>query len=175
MSLIPSPHDLATVDPITRLRHSIAAADDQRAALAEAGDLDALAPALPTIRALCQDLAALERALEDDVARLMPAKTVEVPGVGVLERRKGRDRRAWDWPSLLPLLIRAYVDPDGTGEMPDAGEVVARMRELIVDVIGVTPSKGPKVRPLRELGIDPDEYAETRPGRVSVQIHGGER
>lgn len=172
MSLVPT---AATPDGIVRLRRSLAVLDDQRAALAEAGDLDALASGLAQLEPILRDLRDLARAIEDDVARLMPAKTVEVPGVGVLERRKGTDRRAWDWPSLLPLLIRAYVDPDGTGEMPDAGEVVARMRELIVDVIGVTPSKGPRVRQLRELGLDPDEWCESSPGRTSVQIHGGER
>lgn len=171
MSLVPT---AATPDGIVRLRRSLAVLDDQRAALAEAGDLDALAIGLAQLEPILRDLRDLARAIEDDVARLMPAKTVEVPGLGMVERRRGTDRKSWDWEGLLPTLIRLVVDPDGTGEMPDAGEVVSRMRALISEVIGVTPSKGPRVRQLRELGLDPDEWCESSPGRVSVQIHGGE-
>lgn len=171
-ALVPVESSPAAPDALTVLRHGLAQLDDQRAALAEAGDLDTLAAGLVALTALSRDLRVLTQAVEGDVARLMPAKRHEIPGLGVLERRKGTDRKAWDWDALLPLLIRSYVDPSGTGEMPDAAEVMDRMRELIVDVIGVTPSKGPRVTPLKEMGIDPDEYAETTPARTSVQIHG---
>lgn len=172
MSLVPT--SPAAPDALDLLRHGLAQLDDQRAALAEQGDLDTLAAGYVALTALLGDLRDLARAVEDDVARLMPSKRVEIDGLPVLERRRGADRRAWDWDTLLPLLIRLYVDPDGTGEMPDAVEVIDRMRELIVDVIGVTPSKGPKVTPLKEMGIDPDEYAESKPGRQTVQIHRGQ-
>ena len=36
----------------------------------------------------------------------------------------------------------------------------------------LSPPGHPGLRvPLRELGLDPDEYAQTSPGRVSVQFH----
>ena len=160
---------------VHQLRQALAHVDDQRKQLAEAGDLDALAHGWNQIRPLLADLRGLADAIEADIAGLMPSKTHEVPGVGVLERRRGTSRKAWDWDQLLPLLIRLHVDPDGTGEIPGPAEVIDRMRGLIEDVIGVTPSKGPRVRSLRDLGIDPDEYAETSPGRTSIQLHGGER
>lgn len=156
---------------LAALREAILAVDDQRQALAEAGDLDNLARGLAQLRTLVGDLRQLAAATEDDVARLMPAKRVEVEGVGAIERRKGTDRRSWQWDDLLPLLVRLYLDPDLTGELPDAAEAVERMKALIVEVVGVTPSKGPRITPLRELGIDPDEYAEVTPGRTTVQIH----
>lgn len=167
--------ETAPTGGVDHLRRALAQVDDQRKALAEAGDIEALAHGWNQIRPLLADLKSVTEAIEADLAALMPTKTVEIPGVGVLERRKGQDRKAWDWPELLPLLIRMYVDPDGTGEMPGPAEVIDRMRELIVDVIGVTPSKSPKVRPLREMGIDPDEFCESKPGRVSVQLHGGDK
>lgn len=160
---------------VDALRAAIHAADVQRTELAEDGDYETLVHGLAQLLPLRRDLSDLLRAVEDDIARLMPSKTVEVEGVGVVERRKGTDRKKWDWDSLLPLLIRLWVDPDGTGEMPAAPEVVERMKALITDVVGTTPSKGPKVTPLRAAGVDPDEYCESSPGRVSVQIHGGER
>lgn len=159
-------------DPgLARLREAILAVDDQREQLAQAGDLDNLARGLVQLKTLVGDLNQLTRAVEDDVARLMPAKRVEIEGVGAIERRKGTDRKAWKWDDLLPILVRTYLDPDLTGELPSTPEAVDRMRALIVEVIGVTPSKGPRLTPLRALGIEPDEYAETTPGRTTVQIH----
>jgi|JI10StandDraft_1071094.scaffolds.fasta_scaffold1020428_2 hypothetical protein len=111
----------------------------------------------------------------DDLARTiadaMPDRRIEVPGVGVVERRTGKERRAWDWPALLPLVTRRYLDPEQTGEFPtDPMVAVDRMRQMVEDVIGVTPSKGPKITPLRKWNIDPDEFSESKPGRVSLQI-----
>jgi hypothetical protein len=159
-------------DPgLARLREAILAVDDQRQQLAEQGDLDNLARGLVQLKTLLGDLRQLSQAVEDDVARLMPAKRVEVEGVGAIEKRKGTDRKSWQWDDLLPVLVRLYLDPELTGELPSSSEAVERMRALITEVIGVTPSKGPRLTPLRAAGIDPDEYAETSPGRTTVQIH----
>lgn len=169
---LPAARDALHQQPaLTTLRQAIAAVDEQRQALVEAGDLHNLAHGLAQIGALLGDLRQLQTAVEADVAALMVDKKVEIDGLGVIERRKGTDRKAWDWPSLLPLLIRSEVDPEGTGELPAAPVVVEAITRVIVDVIGVTPSKGPKITGLRARGLDPDEWAETSPGRVSVQIH----
>lgn len=160
---------------LDQLRRSLDGLDTQRQALADAGDLDTLAVGLAQLKPLLTELSTLRDAIEADVAALMPEPRHEVPGLGVLERRRGSVRRSWDWDHLLPLLVRSYVDPDGTGEIPEAGEVVERLRALITEVIGVTPSKGPRITALRERGVDPDEHCESRPGKTSVQIHGGEQ
>lgn len=173
MSLVPA--DRAP-DALRPLRHAVAALDDQRAALAETGDWETLVYGLASLAPLLRDLRDLERAIKSDIAGLLPSKQVTVEGVGVVERRNGgSDRKDWDWERLLPTLIRLYVDPDGNGEVPEPGEVMDRMRKLIVDVIGVTPSKGPKITPLREMGLDPDEWCASIPKPPSVQIHGGEK
>lgn len=105
------------------------------------------------------------------IAAAMPDRRCEVPGLGVVERRVGKDRTQWDWDALLPKVVRCYLDPDGTGEFPDDPMVaVDRMRTMAEDVIGLTPSKSPKLTPLRAIGIDPDEFCESKPGRVSIQI-----
>ena len=105
------------------------------------------------------------------IADAMPDRRIEVPGVGVVERRQGKERRAWDWDALLPQVTRCYMDPDGTGEFPtDPLIAVDRMQAMAEDVIGLTPSKAPRLSPLRGLGIDPDEFCESKPGRVSLQI-----
>ena len=158
-------------DPLLTLRRAIAQLDQQRHDLAAAGNLHTLAAGLAQLRALTGDLRQLAQHVEDDVAALMPDKQVEIPGVGVIERRKGTDRRKWQSEDLLRTLIRDEIDPDGTGELPDAGTVLQSVMTVVTECVPITGSLGWRVTKLRERGIDPDEWAECTPGRVTVQIH----
>lgn len=165
----------ATADPITLLREVLAQADTQRANLAAAGDGETIARAIPLLKALYGDLATLIRSCEDDVVAWMPDRKVEIDGLGVLERRKATDRKRWESELLLRQCVRAALDPDDTGEIPaDPIEAVDRVLATLVDVMPVTPSLGWRVSALRALGIDPDEWCEATPGRVGLQIHGGD-
>lgn len=157
---------------LTDLRRIITALDTQRSELREAGDLNSLAYGLAQVRALMADLRYIAELVETDVADLMPDRNVDIDGLGRIERRKATDRKSWDWDQLLPRLIRLAIDPDGTGELLDGADLMEAMKGIITDVIGVTPSKSPRITALRAQGIDPDEYAETKPGKSSVQIHG---
>ena len=148
--------------------------EDMIGLLAETGQVATLARFLAELRAVKKLLDEQVREAEAQLAEIMDDKSIVVQGVGVFERRVGTDRRAWQWDDLLPRLTRLHLDPGGTGEIPSTAEAVEAMRRLIVDVIGVTPSRGPRVTALRALGLDPDEYAETTPGRVSVQITQGD-
>lgn len=170
---LPAARDALHGSPgLTALRRAIADVDTQRQDLVDAGDLHNLAHGLAQLAAILGDLRQLKDAVEADVASLMEAKKVEVPGLGVIERRKATTRKAWDWPSLLPALVRGDLDPDGTGELPAAGEVVDTLVTLIQEVIlGGGTSKAPLVGGLKARGFDPDEWAECSPGRTTVQIH----
>ena len=155
------------------LRQIIGQLDAARAELVAAGRRDDLAVGLAQLRTLLADLRILANAVEDDVVALLgDDRAADVAGLGRIERKRGTDRRAWDWDLLLPRLIRLALDPDDTGEIGTAADVVQEMRALLVDVIGLTPSRGPRVTPLRAMGLDPDEWCETKPGRTTVQIHG---
>lgn len=169
--------DLAPIETPTalaELHQVIARLDEQRQALTDAGQLDALALGLAQLRGLMADLRDLGQLVEADVANMMPGKTWEIDGLGTLERRAGTVRKSWDWEQLLPRLIRLSIDPEEVGELPDAPELVERFTALVKDTIGVTPSKGPRVAGLKAMGLQPDEWCQSSPGRVSVQIHGGE-
>ena len=165
---------IAEVDTSTlaELRRAIAAVDAERVALHEAGEVDDLARGLAAIKILMSDLRMLADATEANVAELMPSKRHEIEGLGTLERRKGTDRKAWEWESLWPLLVRLTLDPDGTGELPDLPTTVASLTSLTQEVIGLTPSKQPRVTALRAMGVDPDDWCDATPGRVTVQFHG---
>lgn len=97
MTAIEPIHAIEAAEPSTlvELRRIIAAVDTERATLVEAGDLNRLAYGLGQMRTLLSDLRILAGAIEDDVARMMPAKTVDIDGLGRIERRRGTDRRAW--------------------------------------------------------------------------------
>lgn len=171
--LVPVPVAVAEPDGITALRHAIARADQQREALHEAGNLDALAAGLHHLIPLLRDLRILHQSVMDDVANLMPSPQWDVEGVGRLERKQATDRRSWDWEALWPALVRNELDPDGTGELPAVAEVVEAMTRLAVDVIGLTGSKAPRVTELRKRGLQVDEWCESKPGKVSVVITDG--
>ena len=172
--------DLVPVTPIVpsavqTLREQIAAADTQRQALVEAGDLDALAAGLAQLRQITADMRLLAQAVEDDVVSLMPDKRYTLQGVGTLERRKGTDRRQWDSLELARLLVLAELVDPATGEIDRTGdpvEVVGRVVAALVACAPFTSSMGWRVTALRDRGINPDEWATTTPGRTTVQIHG---
>lgn len=150
---------------LTGLHAAIEAADAHREHLARIRDVDALAIGLVELRAIRQHFTDLIGNVEANVADLMPSKRYEVPGVGVFERRKGTDRKAWRWDEVLnDVLPRLLAKHEGS--------YLDAVGELMGTVVPLTASNGPRVKPLRDLGLDPDEYAETKPGKVSVQIHG---
>lgn len=166
--------ELAQQAPVDQLRQAIARLDAERDQLAEAGNLDTLAVGLAQLRLLAKDLRTLTEAVEADVANMMPAKTHEIDGFGVLEVRTSTTRNQWQWESLWPALVRLTLDPEGTGELPELPTVVASMTSLVEQVIGLTGSKGPRLTQLRALGFDPDEWSSIGRTKQSVQIHGGE-
>jgi hypothetical protein len=153
------------------LRTAVLGLDDLRAKLTAAGDWPNLAIGLAQVRDLAAQLATIAHDVERDLAELMPSRREEVAGL-VLERRMSRKRSEWDWDQLLPRLIRLTLDPEGTGHIPPPMAAVEAMRGLIVETIGVTPSRGPRVTQLRAMGLDPDEWCHSVPNKATVQITG---
>lgn len=168
--LVDSTDPATELDLVRWLRASITAADNRRRALADAGSWEELAYGLVALKKITDDLRILNRAVEDDLARLMPTKRVELEGLGVLERRKGSTRRNWQSEELLERVLRLGIDPEGTGELPGPAELVSRLRSALLAAVPFTGSLGWRVNALKELGLDPSEWCEEIPGRVSVQI-----
>jgi hypothetical protein len=84
-----------------------------------------------------------------------------------LERRKGTDRKQWRWDEVMAAAWPALVARH-EGSMLDA------LDDLLA-LLPLTASNGPRVTPFRDLGFDPDEFCESKPGRMSVQVIGGEK
>lgn len=176
--------DLVPVDQVTpsdavslvdALRYAIGHADQQRQALAEQGDVEALGYGLRDLRRLAADLRLLTQSTEDDVARLMPTKTLVVDGLGTLERRKGTDRKKWQSTDLLAHIINLAALDRETGELYPPEVTLRRLLEVLPEVVPFTGSLGWRVTALRGLGVDPDQWCETAPGRVTVTVHQPDR
>ena len=155
---------LAADSPLHRFDVWLAEAAHAADELAAQGDLDGLALWLAQARHMRRSLGDVERILEDHVAALMPQKRWEHDELGVLERRKGSDRKKWRWDEVLDDAWPLYVAKH-EGDMGEA------MADMLTTLIPLTGSNGPRVTAMRDLGLDPDEYAEVTPARTTVQIH----
>lgn len=165
------PAELATNDTTVALRQSILAADDIRRELVEAGNWEAITCAIVELKKIKQDVDILLRQAEEDVAALLPAKKVVLDGVGLIEKRTASSRK-WDSEALLARIVRAKMDPDGTGEI--TLDNVFAMLDTLKKVLPLTGSLGWRVTAIKDEGFDPNEFSEQTLGRSSIQITSNE-
>lgn len=120
---------------------------------------------LAMVRDARRFLGMLEERLEGALAEAMPTKVYPIPGVGVFERKRSTDRRAWDTHALLRecrrVAQRQNVDM-GTGEMQMSSD------EALMHVIEAAFRLEPRITALRGYEIDPDDYCASSPGRTRV-------
>lgn len=120
--------------------------------------------ALADVREARQDLATVEVALEREAAaRMVAQRLLSTDPPLYAERRHGKDRREWDWDSL----VRAVVSPlaaDENGEVrPGAFEAAREIRECIAFTYA-------RVGALKARGLAADEFCSSSPGRVTVTV-----
>jgi hypothetical protein len=126
-----------------------------------------LATELYAIRSEIAALKLREQDVEDRLAAEMPEKRLEVPEIGVFERRTASSRKQWQHDDLRREVVKhaeRIVTEDGEIE----SEAEAQIRTLF-DCMA--PSYW-RVGALRTLGIDAGEYCETTWGRQTVQFIG---
>jgi hypothetical protein len=108
----------------------------------------------------------LEAALERWVAECFKAEgwrdPQEFPGLGTVEVRRSRTRRAWEHDLLTRDWLNTFLEGRG-GETPDPFDVVEEFRK--VASVGSW-----KVRGLAAYGIDVADYCDETPGTPTVQI-----
>lgn len=173
------------------IRHQLMLMADRANALAEADELDALAHGVVALTAIRRDLDTILKDASEAAARMIfrgvegageyveDRKKYAAPGLPVLEARTGTSRNAWESAELLGLIVDRFLAPDPeTGEVPPP-EAVTWCGDLICELVEVLPITtkgiGWRVRALKERGIDPDEYSTKKPGRLTVQLHGGDQ
>lgn len=141
-------------------------------------DLDRAIADLAELRSVRAALADWELVLETYIADSLGRNVTTVEGVGTVQVRYGTDRKAWATHDLLRAVLDSRMPPHpDTGEMDPNDDGRAEVKG---DAVSVSPDLGrvlhvwnlgtPRITALRERGIDPDEFAETTPGKVTVTI-----
>jgi hypothetical protein len=133
-----------------------------------------IAQELYAIRSQIASLKLREGDLVDRLAVEMTEDRLELEGVGVFERRRKADRKSWDHESLRSELLRKVrtLDPQKTMDLA-TGEVFQEdLTEQAFRVIFDCARPEWRVRPLKALEIDPDEFCQITYGGWSIQLHG---
>jgi len=170
----------ALTEAIAALANDPDRADLERAALASieqgrdvrAKYAEQLGADLLAIRTQRQALADIEASRESVLARVMPSSTLDFPGLH-LERKGGRDRKEWNHDGLLPALAENFATDTETGEYDPTLTPLycdaVRHYLRAAQVTGYRTTTG-----LKPLGIDPDAFCKSEPGRRTVHVTGGE-
>jgi hypothetical protein len=133
-----------------------------------------IATELYAVRSEIAALRLREGELVDRLAAEMENDRLELEDIGVFERRRKADRKSWDHESLRSELLRKVrsLEPQKTMDLA-TGEVFQEdPTEQAFRIIFDCARPDWRVRPLRALDIDPDEFAQTTYGGYSIQIHG---
>ena len=133
-----------------------------------------IATELYAVRSEIAALRLREGDLVDRLAAEMETDRLELEGIGVFERRRKADRKSWDHESLRSELLRKVrtLEPQKTMDLATGEIIFEDATEQAFRVIFDCARPEWRVRPLRVLDIDPDEYAQTTYGGYSIQIHG---
>lgn len=167
---------MTAIDPAATLGDVVDAVSaslaTQAVMLASAGDVAALAALLHTVRQSRATLAFVESELETNLARIMPASTIAVAGVGVLERRAGKKRTSWDHTRLASLLAARVgdrrFDPATGEELSRPPAVLAQ--DVADELLACAGLSYWKTGALKARGLDPGQFCEEEAGRTTVGI-----
>lgn len=130
--------------------------------------LDEVAPdeALSRLHSLRQSIALLQTIDAALVTRIYLAGEhgdVRVDGLPVAKVTRGRDRKSWDARGVSRSVIDCHMTERGFEPPSDPWEVA----EWLLEVLGVGYAR---VTPLRTMGLDPEDFCESSPGKISVQF-----
>lgn len=126
---------------------------------------------LRDLRKIISDLRVVESLLVSRVASLMKdEQRLAVPGVGVVERKSGTQRKAWDHDRILSLVASRAADDaydKETGSIPPLGVVAQHVAEAVARAAGISYWK---VTVLKELGISANDFCDVTYGLPSILI-----
>lgn len=174
--------------PLTAIRIALAGLEDQARAIAERGDYELLAIGYAELTTLKKDLNTVLGILSDLIVDTVPVQVSEkgreyrepftIEGVGTFEVVRRGATRKWDSEELLRKIVRDHIVDRETGEIPDEATLAAiqRVVDAIYAAAPFTASMGWRTTALKELGVDIDDYCETkRPEGHTLKLTGGEK
>ena len=140
-------------------------------------DLDRAISDLAELRSVRAAIADWELVLETYIADSLGRNITTVEGVGTVQVRYGKTRKAWDKHPLLRSVLDSHRPPSPDGEVHPsddghaevAGEALSCSPDL-ARVLDCYNLPAPRVTALKERGIPVDEYCTATAGKVSVTI-----
>lgn len=135
-------------------------------------DPAALADLLDSLRAIKKRAGEVYVEIERAYIGVAGEKKLEIPGLGLVEIKSAVRRTKWQHDEVFRSVISRLADEPGvfydeeTGERFPPAQLAANLVGRLRDVL--SPSW--KVTGLRDLGLDPDEFAETDEKHWSVAL-----
>jgi hypothetical protein len=129
---------------------------------------------LYAIRSQIASLKLREGELVDRLAAEMTDDRLELEGVGVFERRRKADRKAWDHEGVYSALLRHLRQ---AGTVKEVDELTGEIRELdpmeaAFRLLKACANPTWRVTALRQQGLQPDEFCQTTYSGYSIQFVG---
>ena len=122
---------------------------------------------LVAIRDLRADLAFVASELEKGLLDRNPPKRFAVDGNEV-EVKKSTTRTKWQNDDLMKVVVARALDERLSD--PDTGEMLEPGWQTVARVISLCMRPSWRLTPLRERGIDPDEFSEVNEEHLSVVL-----
>jgi hypothetical protein len=145
-----------------RIVDAIEQFEDELGCTLDAAPLESLLTAYATLEEANRLLAQLRTLVRNAATAAMDDKVVTVEGVGTFTKHGKRDRKTWDSAALLSAVLDSRLVNTATGEVAD---------ESPLDKVLATWNLGvPRVKHLRERGIDPDEFCESTWGGWTLEV-----
>lgn len=128
-------------------------------------DVDRAVADLARLREIKQALSDWEQELTSWLSEALGRNEIDSAGLHV-EVKRGVARKAWDNDALIRLVIAKGRDERAVDK--ESGEALESEGEAVGRALMACARPNWRVLALRERGIDPDEFCETSPGKVSV-------
>lgn len=132
-----------------------------------------VAAMLADVRDARKRLYELEGQLEDLAGKAMLGDQAENPTIRV-ERSRYPERKKWqhdEWKrDVRRKIIQSFNLKGATIISRDGEEMDVSLYEVINRAQDVHGASDPRVRRLRDIGLDPDDYCEREPGRWKVEV-----
>jgi len=153
---------------LTDLAEAVARlSDDVPAALDVDDSSEAVVRLLADLREQRKQLAEMEAYVEAAAVKRLKYGQQQV-GEFIAEVKGGKDRKSWQHDDLAWAVCRPIAVNENTGEVvTEIAEIIDQVRSRLLNCAQVS---GWRVTQLRPLGIDPERYCESTPGRKTVQV-----
>ena len=142
-------------------------ADDVPAALDVDDTTEAVVSLLHDLREQRKALAQMEAYVEAAAVKRLKYGQQQV-GEFIAEVKGGKDRRAWQHDDLAWAVCRPLAVNENTGEVvTEIAEIIDQVRARLLNCAAVSYWRTTQLKP---LGINPDDYSESTPGRRTVTV-----